>query len=79
MTLRTLYSLRIFFRVLRMVLIFFAAVDGVGVAIGIFHREFNRDLLIYANWSALYVLLIIISTEAMRFVSERIARYEIPE
>ena len=73
MTLRTLYSLRIFFRVLRMVLIFFAVVDGAGVAIGIFHREFNRDLLIYAIWTALYALLIIFSTEAMRIVSEKIA------
>lgn len=61
-----------------MVLIFFAAVDGVGVAIGVFDREFNRDLLIYATWIALYVLLIILSTEAMRFVLERIARYDVP-
>jgi hypothetical protein len=74
MTLKTLYSLRIFFRVMRMALIFFAAIDGAGVVIGLFHREFNRDLLICATWTALYALLIIISTEAMRTISEKISK-----
>ena len=79
MTLKTLYSLRIFFRVLRMVLIFFAVIEGVGVVIGISNLEFNRDLLIYATWTALYVLLIIFSTEAMRIISGKIGRYDVPE
>lgn len=72
MTLKTFYSLRIFFRLLRMILALFALVDGAIVIIGMSKLEFGRDLLIYAAWTALFVLLIILSTEAMRIVSDKI-------
>ena len=73
MTLRALYSLRIFFRLLRMILAFFALVDGIIVIIGLSKLEFGRELLIYATWTALWVLLIVPLTDAMRIVSEKIA------
>ena len=71
MTLRTLFSLRIFFRIARLVTVLFAALDGAVVAGGIYHREFGRDLLIYATWTALCVIVAILLTEAMRIVSEK--------
>ena len=76
MTLQHLYSLRIIFRLLRMVLAVFAAVDGVIVIIGSINLEFNRDLLIYAVWTALWIVLIIPLTNAMRIVSDKISHYE---
>ena len=76
MTLQNLYSLQIIFRLLRMVLAVFAAVDGVIVVIGSINLEFNRDLLIYAVWTALWIVLIIPLTKAMRIVSEKISHYE---
>jgi len=72
MTLRTLYSLRIFFRLLRMILASFALVDGAIVAIGLYKLEFGRELLIYAAWTALWALLLIPLTDAMRIISEKI-------
>jgi len=76
MTLQNLYSLRIIFRLLRMMLAVFAAVDGVIVIIGLINLEFGRDLLIYATWTALWIVLIIPSTKAMRIVSDKISHYE---
>lgn len=74
MSLQKLYSLRIFFRLLRMILAFFALVDGAIVIIGLFKLELGRDLLIYAVWTALWVLLAILSTEVMRVISEKISK-----
>ena len=63
----------IFLRLARLVLAFFAALDGVVVVGGVLHREFGRELLIYATWTALCVVVAVILTEAMRVVSEKIA------
>ena len=75
MTLKTFYSLRIFFRLLRMILALFALVDGAIVAIGLYKLEFGRELLIYTAWTALWALLIAPLTDAIRAVSEKIAKY----
>ncbi|MFZ2193736.1 MAG: hypothetical protein WAV31_05825 [Candidatus Moraniibacteriota bacterium] len=74
MTLKTFYSLRIFFRLLRMILALFALVDGAIVAIGLYKLEFGRELLIYATWTALWALLVVLLTEVMEIVSEKIDR-----
>lgn len=74
MTLKNLYSLRIFFRLLRMILAFFALVDGIIVIIGLSKLEFGRELLIYATWTALWTLLIIPLADAIRAVSDKITR-----
>lgn len=57
-------------------LAFFVLVDGVIVIIGLFELEFGRDLIIYATWIAFWVLLIILLSDAVRVVSEKIARIE---
>jgi len=75
MSLQKLYSLRIFFRLLRMILALFALVDGAIVIIGLSKLEFGRDLLIYAVWTALWALLIIPITDAIRIVSEKISKF----
>lgn len=72
MTLRNLYLLRAFFRLSRLILVFFTVLNGAVVIIGALHQEFNRDLLIYAAWTALCVLLVIISTEAIKVLSKKI-------
>lgn len=73
MTLQTLYSLRIFFRLLRMAAIFFGAIYSTGVAIGIYQWNFNREFVFYVVWFSLCALLVILSTDAIRFISVKIS------
>jgi hypothetical protein len=58
-----------------MILALFALVDGAIVIIGMSKLEFGRELLIYAAWTALWVLLIVPLTDAMRVVSEKISKF----
>jgi len=57
-----------------MILAFFALVDGIIVIIGLSKLEFGRELLIYAVWTALWALLTIPLTDAMRIVSNKISQ-----
>lgn len=59
-----------------MVLAVFVAVGGIIVIIGSINFEFNRDLLIYAVWTALWIVLIIPLTKAIRIVSDKISTHE---
>lgn len=79
MTLQNLYSLRIFLRLARLLFLFFVVVDGVIVIIGSANLEFNRDLLIYTLWTALWIVLTFPLTEALNNVSDKISNYESKE
>lgn len=57
-----------------MILAFFAFLDGIVVAIGVFNLEFGRDLLIYATWTALCLLLVVLATEIIRIISKKICQ-----
>ena len=76
MTLQNLYSLGIIFRLLRMVLVFLAAVDVICVVIRLLDLDFSRGMLIDVTFVALYSLLLIISTNIIKYVSGKISHHE---
>lgn len=75
MTLQNLYSLQIIFRLARLVLIFLAAVDAICIVIRLLDLDFSRGLLIDATFVALYIVLLIISTNIIKYASDKISHH----
>jgi hypothetical protein len=77
MTLQNLYSIRIIFRLLRMVLVFLVVVEGICAVNRLLSSDIGRGLLINGIFIAFYSLSIIVSTRIIENVSGKISLRQI--